>query len=117
MKKRLRKKLFKGEFREMGFYLRFRLSEEITEEQLDAFLDQFLGEAIEANGLEFGGGGGRNEWQGFVALNRRGSVTDEHRQQVGRWLAEHPRVLDHEIGELRDAWYDSAPWPQERQLA
>ena len=94
MKKRLRKKLRKGEFQEMGFYIRFRLPEDLGEEDLDAFLDQFLTEAIDAQELDFGGGG-RHEWQGFVVLNRRGSATEEHRKHVDGWLSSHPQVLEH----------------------
>jgi uncharacterized protein len=110
MKKRLRKKLYVGEFKEMGFYVRFRLAENLSEEDLNAFLDQFLNEVIEAHGLYFGGGGHR-EWQGFVGLNRRGSATEEHRNQVDSWLGSHPQVQDRELSDLRDVWYDSRDWP------
>lgn len=111
MKKRLRKKLLKGEFRELGFYVRFRLPENLGEEETNAFLDQFLMEAIEAHDLEFGGGGGGHEWQGFVVLNWRGSVTEEHRNQVKTWLSSHPQVVENELSELRDVWYDTRNWP------
>jgi uncharacterized protein len=110
LKKRLRKKLHKGEFQEMGFYVRFRLPEDLGEDDLDAFLDQFLNEAIEAHELDFGGGG-HHEWQGFVALNKPGSATEEHRSQVAAWLKGHPRVLEHQLSELRDVWYDTRDWP------
>jgi uncharacterized protein len=110
MRRRLRKKLFVGEFKEMGFYVRFRLAENLSEEDLSAFFDQFLTEVIEAQDLYFGGGGHR-DWQGFVGLNRRGSVTEEHRNQVSTWLGNHPQVLEHELSDLRDAWYDSRDWP------
>lgn len=110
MKKRLRKKLRKGEFQEMGFYIRFRLPEDLGEEDLDAFLNQFLTEAIDVQELDFGGGG-RHEWEGFVVLNRRGSATEEHRNQVAAWLKAHPQVLEHQLSELRDVWYDTRDWP------
>jgi uncharacterized protein len=110
MRKRLRKKLYKGEFKEMGFYVRFRLPEDLGEEDLDVFLDRFLTEVIEAHELDFGGGG-HHEWQGFIVTNRRGSATEEHRRQVDGWLGSHPQVLEHEVSELRDAWYDSRDWP------
>jgi uncharacterized protein len=110
MKKRLRKKLRVGEFKEMGFYVRFRLAENLSEEDLNAFLDQFLDEVIMPRDLYFGGGG-HLEWQGFVGLILRGSATEEHRNQVATWLGGHPQVLEHELSDLRDAWYDTRDWP------
>jgi len=110
MRKRLRKKLYMGEFKEMGFHVRFRLAENLGEEDLNMFFDQFVTEIIEANDLYFGGGGNQ-EWQGFVGLNRRGSVTEEQRNQVSTWLGNHPQVVEHEVSDLRDVWYDSRDWP------
>ena len=86
MKKRLRKKLYRGEFQELGFKLWFRLKANVTGEAVDSLLDEFISEAIAKAGLQFGGGG-RAEWEGFVTLERRGSVTPEQREQVTNWLA------------------------------
>lgn len=105
MKKRLRKKLRTGEFKEMGFYVRFRLPEDISEVELDTVLDHFIDDAIEVNGLEYGGGGD-TEWEGFVTLNRRGSVTEDQRGKVIAWLSGNPRIIEHEVSELMDAWHD-----------
>ena len=110
MRKRLRKKMHKGEFKEMGFYVQFRLADTLNEEELDAFLDQFFKEVIEANDLGYGGGG-NYEWLGLVGLSGRGSATDEHRAQVDRWLHEHPQVIEHDVSGLIDAWYDTSDWP------
>jgi hypothetical protein len=104
MRKRLRKKLHKGEFQEMGFEIRFRMSNDLDEAAFDALIDAFIEQAIEANGLMFGGGGQR-EWKGFVTLERRGSATEEHRQLVQRWLENQPQILEHQVGPLMDAWY------------
>lgn len=109
MKKRLRKKLCKGEFKELGFYVYFRLPEDMADEDLDTFLDRFFTEALESNGLGFGGSG-HHEWEGFVAVDRRGSVTEEQRRHVDDWLKNHPQVVEHQISELRDAWYDTRGW-------
>ncbi len=109
MKKRLRKKLRVGEFKELGFCVRFQLDESLTDGDLENFLDQFLAEAIESQGLDFGGSG-HHEWQGFVTLNRRGSVTEEHKKLVDEWLGRHPSVKEHETGRLLDAWYDTCEW-------
>lgn len=109
MKKRLRKKLCKGEYKEMGFYVRFSLAEDMSEADLEAFLDLFFTEALESRGLGFGGGG-NHEWEGFVAVDGRGSVSEEQRQEVESWLANQPRVRSHEVSDLRDAWYDKRGW-------
>lgn len=110
MKKRVRKKLFKGEFKEMGFHIRFRFVEEMTDEDLETVLNQFLTEAIENNGLDFGGSG-HHEWIGFVSLEQRGSVTEEQRKTVADWLGAHEKVVEHDLSDLRDTWHDNRPWP------
>ncbi|HEY2932919.1 MAG TPA: 50S ribosome-binding protein YggL [Acidobacteriota bacterium] len=66
MKKRLRKKLHRGEFCEFGFEVRFQLSEGLDDARLEQFWDIFIGEAIEARGLMCGGGCGR-VWDVFVS--------------------------------------------------
>jgi len=57
MKRRLRKKLHKAEFQELGFNLEFDLSETDNKDFYEKFLDSFISEAIENSGLECGGGG------------------------------------------------------------
>jgi uncharacterized protein YggL (DUF469 family) len=101
--RRLRKKLLLNEFQEFGFEILFSLSENLDSEKLNDFFDQFLMEAIENNGLVFGGGIGGNSG-GFVTLGKRGSATEEHRERVKRWLSAHPMVADVQLGELLDAW-------------
>lgn len=103
MRKRLRKKLHKGEFQEFGFDLRFRLSPGLSEEVFGAFLNALLGECIEANGLFFGGGG-KEEIEGFVTLSGRGSATEEHRRILMRWLKDRLEVVEYSVGPLVDAW-------------
>ena len=105
MKKRLRKKLHVGEFQEFGFNLTIKFTEENTNEALDAFVESFLDEVIDPNGLDFGGGGDRFDFAGFVVLATRGSVTDEHRALANAWLEKRDEVVSFEVGELVDAWY------------
>jgi uncharacterized protein YggL (DUF469 family) len=106
--KRLRKKLHVGEFREFGFSVSFRLPENLDCEAQDGFFDRFIAEAIEDNGLFFGGGFGGGDGEGFVTghLNRQGggNVTEEHRVFMRNWLAAQSLVTDVQIGELVDAW-------------
>lgn len=103
MKKRLRKKLRKGKFQELGFGVRFRLDPDLDESAIDTFVDQFLEGAIEAAGLGFGGGG-HHACDGFVTVER-GSATEQHRAHVDRWLREHPLVVEHKMDPLQDARY------------
>ncbi len=106
MRKRLRKKKHLHEFRQLGFCVSFTFLEPLSARDRNTFLDEFLRDAIEANGLQFGGGGPDNTWQGFVALDERnGSATEEHRQAVAKWLEKHPQVASCEVGPLVDAWY------------
>ena len=54
MRKRIRKKLNIGEFRETGFEITWK-PQEVSEADFDKFIQEFL-DAIEARGLVFGGG-------------------------------------------------------------
>jgi uncharacterized protein YggL (DUF469 family) len=99
--KRLRKKLHVGEFQEFGFLISFNLPENLDHEVLDGFVDQFLTQAIENNGLMFGG----IINDGFVTARKGSSASEEHRILVRNWLAAHPLVTEVQIGELVDAWW------------
>jgi uncharacterized protein YggL (DUF469 family) len=111
MKKRLRKKKRVGEFQEFGFKLGFEMDATLSNEERNALLDAFIKEAIESNGLEFGGGGSGSVWDGFAAANRhRGSAAERHREAVRNWLEGNRKITGFWIGELRDAWHG---WPEE----
>ena len=104
MKKRLRKKQRVGEFRQMGFEVRFKVRDVVPDSRLDAFWDNFISEAVEANGLMCAGGCGR-EWDLFVTPAGRATATDTHRARVETWLRDRNDVEQIEIGDLQDAWY------------
>jgi uncharacterized protein YggL (DUF469 family) len=107
MKKRIRKKKRVGEFQELGFMLAFRFQKDISVTERNALLDRFVEEAIEPNGLVFGGGG-LDEWEGFVRSDKpRGSATEDHRKAVEKWLVQEPLVLSYNVGPLMDAWHDN----------
>ncbi len=102
MKKRLRKKLRMGEFRDVGFEVRFRFAEDLSPEDRNRLLDDFLDQAIVDNGLLFVGGGG-SDWEGFVAVEgAEGTVTEEHRERVAAWLDNDSRILDSSVGPLTE---------------
>jgi hypothetical protein len=104
MKRRLRKKLRAGEFRQDGFEVTFRLSGDVDEAAVDAFWDHFIDTAIDSAGLMCGGGYGR-AWDVFVSRPGRGSATDEDRHALAVWLERQPLVSDVRIGPLVDAWH------------
>ncbi|MBI2219379.1 MAG: YggL family protein [Candidatus Rokubacteria bacterium] len=106
MKKRFRKKLRLGEFREFGFEVSFRLSEALDESGLEHFWDSFITEAIEAQGLMCSGTCGR-AWDVFVSRPARAPTTDADRVAVGRWLQRHLDVSGLRVGPLVDAWHSA----------
>jgi uncharacterized protein YggL (DUF469 family) len=105
VRKRLRKKLHVGEFQELGFEVRFQVADNLSYDAFDTVVDAFINQAIEAQGLLCGGGGKNPEWNVFVTRKGRGSVTEEHRQAIERWLAACPEVNAVRIGPLVDAWH------------
>lgn len=105
MKKRLRKKLHLGEFREDCFEIEFSFDPPLSPEAFDNFWDDFVCGLIEAEDLQFGGGGDPASWHGFVEKAGRGTVRERDRQIVVDWLEQHPDVSTVSAGPLRDAWY------------
>ncbi len=105
MRKRLRKKLRLGEFREYGFDVSYRLRDGASETEADDFLFRFLEQAIEANSLACGGGGGPPTFEFCVVSDHRGSPTEEQRSAVGAWLDAQGEVVSHSLGEFFDAWH------------
>lgn len=73
MKKRLRKKLHKGEFQKMGFYIDFECNSKLSEKELDAYWEKFIEEAIEGNNLCVGGGG--DYAQTYFVQKQKGSAS------------------------------------------
>ncbi len=106
MKKRLTKKKRIGEFQEFGFKVGFRFSSELDTETRSDLINRFIEKAIEDNSLQFGGGGGGDEWDGFVALDKpRVSATNSHREAVEQWFIQEPKVLEYCVTPLIDSWY------------
>ena len=104
MKKRIRKKKHVGEFQEFGFDVDANLRSHMDREALYAFSDRFIAH-IEGNNLAFGGGVGPMV-AGFVTRFDRGSATEDDRASVTAFLTSDPDVARHEVGALRDAWYE-----------
>ncbi len=115
MKKRLRKKKHVCEFKEFGFPVQFRFFGGLSTVERNALLDEWV-LLIEANGLQFGGGGPQDVWEGFVALDKRGSTTEDHRRVVDSWLRNESRVSAYKVGLFVDAWYGDVEWLNEDRI-
>jgi uncharacterized protein YggL (DUF469 family) len=106
MKKRLRKKFRVGEFQEFGFAVELQMAGKGSEDGIPGLVDQFLGEVVEAGRLCASGCGHGAQWNFFLCSTaRRGSVSEQQRQQVADWLAVAPGLASHEVGPLVDAWH------------
>ncbi len=104
MKRRLRKKKRVGEFQELGCEVKATLREGLSDDEFRVFLDRWI-DAVEARDLGFGGGGNPADFAGFLARLGRGSVTEDDRAALSTFLQSDPAVVEHEMGELCDAWY------------
>lgn len=100
-KRRLQKKLRVGEFQEFGFSVSATIADIPNRDEV---LDRFVADVF-AHGLVFGGWSNETVVEGFIALGKRGSTTEEHRQFVESWLKAQPGIADVEVGELVDAHY------------
>lgn len=104
MNRRQRKKRRLGEFRELGFELRFRTPDAWTDQERNGFWDACI-ECMEALGLAVGGGTGRC-WDVFVtSASERASVMPEQRQALLDWFEDQAVVSDVRAGDLEDAWH------------
>jgi uncharacterized protein len=106
MRKRVRKKLRLGEFRQFGFELGFALAPSATAAELDQFWDRFILGFVEIQGLVCGGACGR-VWSVFIAPHGRRSATESDRAAARAWLAEQPGVGGVNVGPLIDAWHSA----------
>lgn len=103
-KKRLRKKLYLGEFAVYGFQFECKVNSN-TEEELDKFLDDVI-DLVESRELVVVGGGNSDNFDMFVCSSYRyGSVTEEDRNAFTKWLSNHSLVSEMTISELVDVNY------------
>jgi hypothetical protein len=101
--RRIRKKLYLGEFAILGFELSCK-TEFKDFDQYDVFVDDFI-DYINSIDLCFCGGG-LELFEGFVCSTERyDSATAEQQLLVANWLDSRPEVSKVEISELVDANY------------
>lgn len=101
--RRIRKKLYLGEFAILGFEVSCVTS--INDfDSYDQFVDEFI-DYIDSIGLCFGGGG-LELFEGFLcSIERYRSVTEEEKALVATWLENRQEVTKVETSELVDANY------------
>ena len=104
MRKRLRKKFYKGEFQELGFELNGKFSKDFTIDNIDKFYDDFI-EYVESIDCEIGGGNSGQTFDFFVAKASRGSITSEQKSNIVKWVTNYHSIDEVLAGELRDVWY------------
>jgi uncharacterized protein len=102
MKKRLRKKLHKGEFQEFGFDILIQFKQTISFDKKEIFIDDFI-ELIEELNLLFGGGGSELKMEGFITAEK-GSVTNLHENKISSWLESKSDIVESFKIEKKDAW-------------
>jgi uncharacterized protein YggL (DUF469 family) len=71
---------------------------------LDAYnhlIEAFIHNAIEANSLQFGGGGDRGLWKGVAESSDENDdqVSDAQLQAIRSWLDDQPFILDYTVSE------------------
>ncbi|ELV8684109.1 YggL family protein [Vibrio fluvialis] len=99
--KRLRKKLYVGEFQVLGFAFSCKVNTD-DDTQYDVLLDSFIN-FIESRNLVMGGGANHESFDGFVvAEGRYDSATDEDRAAVEKWLSEQAMCLQVQVEALVD---------------
>lgn len=112
MKKRLRKKKHLEEFRQMGFSIHLRFRSHLSPGEFDQFLDELIEDAVETEGLAFGGGGSHEQGlNGVVSRDHRyDSTTEEDRAGLNDWLLSRSEVVSCRVSGLWDLWHGSNPF-------
>ena len=99
MKKRLRKKLGMGEYRELGFELSGNLIE-MDEEQGDAVFQRFVA-LVDSFGMYCGGAWDDKGFDLYVATGLVGTQNAERRETFLNQFKEFKEVSDFKAGDLQ----------------
>lgn len=100
MRKRTRKKWHLKEFQEFGCESNINLD---PTADFDEFVGDFVVNAVENNGMRFGGGGNVDELEGYIELGKR-KVYLQNLEILKKWLDNHPSVIKWTLSPLEDAW-------------
>ncbi len=108
MKKRLRKKLHRGEFQEFGFAVAWQFTPALDDPYLNLFFAALM-EMAQDRGLTFGGGGDPKQGSGFFCKKERCSTSEEDRSLVADWFRTLEPTVSVTIGPPEDAWHSQPP--------
>jgi uncharacterized protein YggL (DUF469 family) len=81
------------------FELNFEFVAGLSQAVVDQFWDDFIEQAIESQGLVFGGGGDASI-SGVVSSGAMGHITQEHRMRICGWLRSRQEVSSYNTGAL-----------------
>lgn len=113
MRKRLRKKLRKGEFKELAVEFIIVFRGDLFTPEYESCIDDLFSFA-EALGVELGGSEYPQEKRvDFIgsALKKRGSISLEQREKILNWLEAHEEVIEVRGSQLFDLCYLPRPIP------
>ncbi|WBA41580.1 50S ribosome-binding protein YggL [Hymenobacter canadensis] len=106
MKKRLRKKTYRSEFQEFGWYVTLVLKSDAP--QQDSPLWEPLMAQVDDQDLMMGGSLVSFFVQPVIRITKE--QTQDRQQQLQQWLTQRPEVAQATSSALTDAWY--GPFPQ-----
>ena len=105
MKKRLRKKTHRGEFKELGFVMTAEYEKKPDMESLCNFADQLM-DKFEELGLDVTGYFDFSDFDVLLNTGRPGTDEENRRKQAIEFVKAQPGVRNVEAGELVDAWHN-----------
>ena len=105
MKKRLRKKTHRGEFKELGFVMTAEYDEKPDMESLCEFADQLM-DKLEELGMDVTGYFDFSDFDVLLNTGRPGSDEENRRNQAIEFVKAQPGIRNVEAGELVDAWHN-----------
>ena len=104
MNRRIRKKLYLGEFAIMGFEFSCSI-DEMDESKVNAFFSELLS-FLESNDMLFSGGGTKDNFGGYITSQQRyGSLTAADSDKLKTWLSGNAGITDIQLEDLSDAIY------------
>jgi len=104
MNRRIRKKLYLGEFAIMGFEFSCSI-DDMDESKVNTFFSELLS-FLESNNMLFSGGGTKDNFGGYITSQQRyGSLTDADSATLKAWLSGNAGVTDIQLEDLSDAIY------------
>lgn len=101
MKKRLRKKLKVGEFKQVGLDFTVNLIKDL--ESSDRFYSMFLS-ILEENNFLFAGSFYVNKIEGYIYESKFKLDTERNIKNIKNLLVKNPLVENIELGQIHDAW-------------